>query len=210
MVRVKSLEALMSPPLNEVRTSEENLGQPTAHHAKRDQADVQENGIRTISRQFYKTEQSAVGRVATSHYMLVLGSAGGALYWTILLIFLAGTAIFAALRAWVLREWSSDHDVSHLDHYLLLYFALLSSGLLTGTCRWIWLYGVGNVGFYNRGSRMVHQRLINVVCGATFGFFEATPKGRLMNVFGGDIWRLDCHSADDFGRTMILCEPFLP
>jgi ABC-type multidrug transport system fused ATPase/permease subunit len=200
MVRAESLETLTDS------SDTKNSAKASTIVAERNGKISQEVNQQTTSRQLYKTEHSAVGRVATSEYMLVLGSAGGMVYWIILMMFLAGTAVFAALRVWILREWSSDTDPSRLDHYLLLYFTLLSAGLLTGTCRWVWLYGVGNVGFYNRGSRIIHQQLLDVVCGATFGFFESTPKGRLMNVFGGDMWRLDCHSADDFGRTMISCE----
>ncbi|WVQ79444.1 hypothetical protein IAT38_001542 [Cryptococcus sp. DSM 104549] len=33
-------------------------------------------------------------------------------------------------------------------------------------------------------------------------FFERTPQGRLLNVFGSDMWRLDSNSADDFGRML--------
>jgi len=200
MVRVESLEALQTEPSDEVPTTKSRLQPQTTI---RDAAAEEEIDANISSRQFYKTERSATGRVATSHYMLVLGSAGGSFYWTLLLISLVGTSLFSASRTYVLREWSSANDETLTRHFLLLYFALLIVRLFVGSFRWIWLYGVGNVGFYNRGSRLIHQRLLDSVCGATFGFFESTPKGRLMNVFGGDVWRLDSHSADDFGRTMI-------
>ena len=151
------------------------------------------------SHQIYKTEYMATGRVDWDHYLFVLRAAGGTWYWVtlaVLYLFVRATDIVQAL--W-LERWSGDPDPNDLDLNLGVYALLVSGGVLAGGVRWVWLYGVGNVGFYNRGSRRIHKEALNVVCAAPLSFFESTPSGRLLNVFGRDMSILDGWSADAFG-----------
>lgn len=208
---IDKLEALESPTLS-MRELERRISMVDQRPATIPQrgskvmkTDQDEDEVRRTSRQIYKAEHSSIGRVASSHYMLVFVSAGGAVYWLILFVIFGGTNAFDVLKTLFLRQWSSDADPRHVNHNLGLYFTLVSSGALLGGFRWIWLYGVGFRGFYNRGSKVIHSRLLDVVLGAKLSFFEETPKGRILNIFGSDMARLDGKSADDFGREWCLC-----
>ena len=184
---------------------------PKAQHRTMDVGMAEENDFTEtadrVRRQVYKAEHSSIGRVATNHYMLVFKAAGGAFYWLMFaLIFGLAVVINQVMMPLLFREWSGDKNASHVGSYLVTYLSLTLIGIFFGSLGWIWLYGVGNVGFYNRGSRAIHVMLLDVICTAPLRFFEETPKGRIMNIFGQDMFRLDGFSADDFGRefTFIL------
>ena len=151
------------------------------------------------SRQVYKTEHMATGRVEWADYAFVLGAAGGWWYWVILVLMYVFVRGMDIGQAWWLEHWTSDPDQNDLDLNLGVYALLVTGGVMTGALRWVWLYGVGNIGFYNRGSRRIHNRLLSVICDAPLSFFESTPSGRLLNIFGQDMNRLDGWSADAFG-----------
>ncbi|ORY26307.1 P-loop containing nucleoside triphosphate hydrolase protein [Naematelia encephala] len=155
------------------------------------------------TRQVYKDEHSGTGRVQLSHYWLIFTSAGGLSYWLVLALIFGGTRAVDIIRSLWLKKWSSDPDPSDLDSNLIIYAALVSVNVLFGAFRWVWLYGMGNVGFYNRGSRKVHKTVLDKICAAPLSFFEGTPAGRLMNIFGQDTFRIDAFAADDFGRTVM-------
>lgn len=106
------------------------------------------------------------------------------------------------LRIFWLEHWSANPSPEHLNYNLIVYTAIVSFGILIGPFRWIWLYGINNVGFYSRGNRRVHDLIMARLFSAPLQFFEKTPQGRLLNVFGQDMWRLDCNVADDFGSEM--------
>lgn len=181
---------------------------PMAKHANLDQVDAPED-VKPDSptRQVYTTEVSSVGRVAQNHYLLVFAAAGGAVYWLVLaFIFGASTAFTDILIPLFFRHWTDDAAPSHLDRNLYIYLSLVTATVVLGGMRWVWLYGMFNFGFYNRGSRKIHSMLLDMICSAPLSFFESTPKGRLMNIFGGDMYRLDGNSADDFGRKCIAIQ----
>jgi ABC-type multidrug transport system fused ATPase/permease subunit len=155
------------------------------------------------SRQIYTTEYSSTGRVATSHYLLVLLSAGPLPYWVIFGFLYAANELFAVLKTVYLKTWSESTDPTSNNTNLAIYALLVSSGMVFGGARWFWLYGIGGWGFYNRGSRVIHTSLLDVVCSAPMSWFEKTPAGRVMNIFGQDVWRLDASSADDFASECV-------
>jgi ABC-type multidrug transport system fused ATPase/permease subunit len=152
------------------------------------------------NRPVYQKERMATGRVAKPHYMLVLGTAGGLMYWLVFAILYAFNEGFVIFRAIFLKHWSSDANPAHLNSNLFAYACLIAGSMVFGSIRWFWLYGIGDRGFYNRGSRLIHERLLDSICSATISWFEATPAGRIMNIFGQDQWRLDSSPADDFAR----------
>ncbi|OXB35182.1 ATP-dependent bile acid transporter [Cryptococcus neoformans] len=155
------------------------------------------------TRKLYQEEQRAVGRVSDSHYFLIFRAAGGIWYWLILAILYGGHRALTMLRIFWLEHWSANPSPEHLNYNLIVYTAIVSFGILIGAFRWIWLYGISNVGFYSRGNRRVHDLIMARLFSAPLQFFEKTPQGRLLNVFGQDMWRLDCNVADDFGRTIM-------
>ncbi|KAK4686858.1 hypothetical protein P7C73_g3272, partial [Tremellales sp. Uapishka_1] len=159
---------------------------------------------RVASHQIYQAEHRAKGRVASNHYFLVLATAGGLWYWLVFsIIYSLARGMDIGQAVWM-RKWSGDPNADHLDYNLVGYFVLVSGGTFLGGLRWIWLYGMGSIGFYSGGSKKIHAALLSRVCSATLQFFETTPAGRLMNIFGQDIWRLDSSSADDFGSRFAL------
>lgn len=162
--------------------------------------------IRTVdaktTRKLYQKEQRAVGRVSGSHYLLIFRAAGGMWYWVILAVVYGGHQALTMLRIFWLEHWSADPSPERLNYNLRVYTVIVSFGIMAGAFRWIWLYGINNVGFYSRGNRRVHDLIMARLFSAPLQFFARTPQGRLLNVFGQDMWRLDCNVADDFGSKM--------
>lgn len=153
------------------------------------------------SRVVYATESTGTGRLDKSHYLFVLGNVGGSSYWVVLAFVYILTRAMDIVRSIWLRQWSSDPDPSDADWNLGIYAVLVTGSVVAGALRWVVLYGVGKVGFYNRGSRVMHEQLLTRICAAPLAFFEATPFGRIMNIFAQDFNMLDGASADQFGST---------
>ncbi|KAK8864683.1 hypothetical protein IAR55_001935 [Kwoniella newhampshirensis] len=155
------------------------------------------------SRQLYKAEHKSVGQVGRNHYIMVLRAAGGKGYWLVfVLLFFLGRTLTLGREFWI-KHWTSDPDPAHIDYNLMIYAIILSLYVFVGAGQWVWLYGVGNVGFYSSGSKKIHDMVLKRVFEAPIQFFETTPQGRLLNIFGQDIWRLDSSTADDFGRFVM-------
>ncbi|WVQ99735.1 hypothetical protein IAU59_006877 [Kwoniella sp. CBS 9459] len=195
---VNTLEALPAPqsPLNE------EPDPANALQLQKRRSELQERDESSgVSRHLFKEEHKAIGRVASNHYWLVLRAAGGLWYWLLFALLYGAHRATTMGRSFWLEIWTDDLDPSHIN-YNLGVFALISAvGVIVGSLRWIWLYGVRNVGFYSAGSKRIHEMVLVRVFQAPLQFFETTPQGRILNIFGQDIWRLDSSSADDFGRT---------
>jgi ABC-type multidrug transport system fused ATPase/permease subunit len=168
-----------------------------------EKADDEEEKPNAAARQIYKAEHLASGRVASSHYWLIFKSVGGFWYWLIFAILFIVTRLADIGQSFVLEEWSADSDPDHLDRNLINYGAFVSAGVVLGGLRWVWLYGVGSTGFVNSMSRKIHSKMLSTLVAAPLSFFETTPTGRLMNVFGQDINRIDGFVSDDVGRTIM-------
>ncbi|EIW65942.1 hypothetical protein TREMEDRAFT_35671 [Tremella mesenterica DSM 1558] len=194
----EALTALASPksPLHD--DDSENSEEPHENQAE------YEDGEDHKGRQVYTVEHQGVGRVASSHYWLMLRAAGGWSYWITWILLLSIAKATHFIQSYILERWCEDPSPNHQNGYLLLLILALSCGMVSGTGRWVWLYGVGNYGFYSRGSHLIHKELLGKVMAASVGWFEATPRGRLMNVFGQDIYNLDAVSADAFGTLDII------
>ena len=186
--------AAQLPPTED---EEEEIPEPVSDNFR--ETETEQVG-RQKARQIYKTEQMGMGRLAKRHYLFVLTSAGGLGYWLLLTFVYGGARAFDVGRIVWLRRWSADTDPEDVNLNLSVYALLVTTAVLAGALRWVILYGVGNVGFYNRGSRLMHKRLLDKICAAPLSFFETTPSGRIMNIFGQDMNALDGSSADAFGR----------
>jgi ABC-type multidrug transport system fused ATPase/permease subunit len=132
--------------------------------------------------------------------MLLLAAAGGIGYWSFMLFLTLGARFAEVLRQSVLADWTAHMTNTNLNHYILLYVGYTFISNVFGGTRWIWLYGVGNVGMNNRMSKVVHNLLLDRFCAAPLQFFESTPTGRLLNVVGQDIWKIDSQASEDIGR----------
>lgn len=156
-----------------------------------------------VARQIYKTEHAAIGRVKSSHYWLIFKSVGGFWYWLLFAALFIVTRLADIGQSFVLEQWSADSDPNHLDRNLINYGAFVSAAVILGGLRWVWLYGIGSTGFVNSMSRKIHAKLLTTLVGAPLSFFETTPTGRLMNIFGQDVNRIDGFVSDDVGRTIM-------
>jgi ABC-type multidrug transport system fused ATPase/permease subunit len=196
-------------PANEARMSELDLVtlaspvecQESTPQIPRKPIEVAEDS--GVSRHLYKAEHRSIGRVSSNHYWLIFVAAGGMGYWIILLSLHFGTQFFYIWRSVWMERWSDDPNPAHLDHYISHYTAIVITAIAIVAIRWVLLYGIGNVGFYNGGSRRIHSTLLDRICAAPLSFFETTPSGRLMNVFGQDMNRLDTTAADDFSSACL-------
>ncbi|WVF71138.1 hypothetical protein IAT40_005935 [Kwoniella sp. CBS 6097] len=198
---ISTLAALPTPqsPLEEIPN-------PTkAFKLQKQQSDLQERDESSgVSRHLFKEEHKAIGRVASNHYYLVLRAAGGLGYWLIFAFLYGVHRATTMWRSFWLEIWTDDPDPSHLNYYLGVFAFISGIGVIVGSLRWIWLYGIRNVGFYSAGSKRIHEMVLVRVFQAPLQFFETTPHGRILNIFGQDIWRLDSSSADDFGSLALL------
>ncbi|OCF60910.1 hypothetical protein L486_00554 [Kwoniella mangroviensis CBS 10435] len=153
-----------------------------------------------VARHLYREEHKSVGRVASNHYLMVFRSAGGFWYWSALALVYGIYRLVAVARTFWLEKWTSDPEQSHINYYLMVYAGISAGCIALGSFKWVWLYGIRNVGFYSAGSKKIHESLLSKVFQAPLQFFETTPHGRLLNIFGQDVYRLDSQSADGFGR----------
>ena len=188
--------------------TEKHIDEPVANAEKAKEPVPGDEQAGHASRQVYTTEHASEGRVHTSHYKLVFNAAGGKLYWIGIALLYGLTASSDVIRPVFMRQWSSDPNPAHLDYYLGIWFIIIGITVTLGAFRWVWLYGMtfGRVrfGFYSRGSKIIHSKLLTRVLNAPLGFFESTPTGRLINIFSQDIYRLDAQVADAFGRESTL------
>ncbi|OCF43038.1 hypothetical protein I317_03131 [Kwoniella heveanensis CBS 569] len=198
---INTLAALPAPesPIDE-------QGNPAkALKLQRRQSEPQERDESSgVSRHLFKEEHKAIGRVARNHYSLVLRAAGGFGYWLLFALLYGAHRATTMGRSFWLEIWTDDPNPSRLNYYLGVFALISGLGGLVGSLRWIWLYGVKNVGFYSAGSKKIHEMVLVRVFQAPLQFFETTPHGRILNIFGQDIWRLDSASADNFGRLALL------
>ena len=150
--------------------------------------------------EIYVREKREVGHVRSNHYAMVLGSAGGWVYWTIMAVLILGARGVDNWRQYALKLWTEQDDNSELTFYLSLYVGVLSLSVLLGAARWVLMYGVGDYGIFNRACRVIHKRIFDQIANAPLRFFDTTPKGRLLNVFTSDVGKVDGSVADATGR----------
>jgi ABC-type multidrug transport system fused ATPase/permease subunit len=190
-------------PASEAQISAIPAAPPRPDEGHTEEAADEDDEPDQAARQIYKTEHTASGRVASSHYWLIFKSVGGFWYWLIFAILFSVTRLADIGQSYVLERWSSDSDPRHLDRNLINYGMFVSAAVIIGALRWVWLYGVGSTGFVNSMSRKIHFKMVNTLVGAPLSYFETTPTGRLMNVFAQDVNRIDAYVSDDVGRTIM-------
>nr|XP_018262736.1 uncharacterized protein I303_04216 [Kwoniella dejecticola CBS 10117]OBR84894.1 hypothetical protein I303_04216 [Kwoniella dejecticola CBS 10117] len=190
--------------INESSVDESGVTRATTRSRRKSVKYEEREESNIVTRQLYREEHKSVGRVSSSHYWLVFSSAGGVWYWASLLLLYGIHRAVTIERTFWLEKWTSDPDESNINHYLVTYAFLSVGAILLGSFKWVWLYGLGNLGFYNRGSKKIHEMILTKVFQAPLQFFETTPQGRLLNIFGQDMYRLDCQSADGFGRLGLI------
>lgn len=165
------------------------------------------NKAKKLRREIYTRESREIGKVSTTHYSLVLFAAGGTCYWLIFVVLILLVRAIDVGRNYLLQEWTDDFDDTRLLHYIGLYVGSIALGSLADSFQWVWLYGLGGVGMYNRACKVIHDALISKIAGAPLGFFDRTPKGRLLNVLSKDVTTVDQQSADAVGRECICLRP---
>ena len=152
------------------------------------------------SRHVYSNERRELGRVASSHYWLIINAVGGWQYWSLLFAFLIGYRVVDFIQLVMLRRWTADPDMSHLDGHLAAYGGSMVLLIFIEGAKWMWLYGIGNTGFTGRMCQVIHDLLLERLIRAPLRWYESTPGGRIMNVVGYDMWNIDAVTPDAFGR----------
>ncbi|WVW84262.1 hypothetical protein I302_106292 [Kwoniella bestiolae CBS 10118] len=198
LVDIAPAESSIDEPTDSPGISKVSIQRRQSHHYE------ERNESSGASRHLYREEHKSVGRVSSNHYFMVFRSAGGFWYWSALaLVYGLYRAVSMSRNFW-LEEWTSDPDESHINHYLIVYAWISLGCIALGSFKWVWLYGINTVGFYSAGSKKIHEALLTKVFQAPLQFFETTPHGRLLNIFGQDVYRLDSQSADGFGRLGLV------
>ena len=177
-----------------------NKPKPRMSISYHDQEDKAKQEKKQTGREIYVREKREVGHVNRNHYVMVLSSAGGWIYWGIMISLVLGARGVDNWRQYVLKEWTEQLDNQHLLHYLPLYIGVTGFSGILGAARWVILYGVGNYGVFNRACRVIHKTIFDRIAGAPLRYFDTTPKGRLLNVFTSDMGKIDGWVADATGR----------
>ncbi|RKF73241.1 ATP-dependent bile acid permease [Golovinomyces cichoracearum] len=84
------------------------------------------------------------------------------------------------------REQANSAQDVNVIYYLSIYAVIGLSYMLIALFRDLWLF-FGSI----TASRQIHQRLVQSVIRAKFGFFDVTPLGQLMNRFSKDLQTID-------------------
>ena len=151
-------------------------------------------------RQLNTTERREQGRVGTRHYLLILRLVGG--YPFAIALVLAGILfrLLEVMYQFNLQHWSDDPNTQHLNHYISVGAGMLVALFIDGSMRQIIQEGFwGRWGFVNGMSRRVHDEVLDRVISAPLAFFESTPTGRLLSVFGRNVNVLDDRLSSDPG-----------
>lgn len=82
---------------------------------------------------------------------------GGIWYWFIFVILYGGYWVFIMLRIFWFEYWLVNFSFEYLNYNFIVYIVIVNFGILIGVFRWIWFYGINNVGFYLRGNRCVYD-----------------------------------------------------
>jgi ABC-type multidrug transport system fused ATPase/permease subunit len=165
-----------------------------------------QSGLPEKVRLVYEEEKREIGRVGSHHYLFLLRAAGGLPYWIIFALIYGGAQLFSFLEALWLKYWTGDTQSSNLNHYLSGYAIIVTSGIMVGGLRWVWLYGVRfgrrRVGFCDRAAPLIHDMMLRRLVHSPLSMFTSWPIGRLLNRFSEDINRVDGFISDDFGRSV--------
>lgn len=149
---------------------------------------------------FYTKEERASGVVGTESYAFLFGAVGQFWYWLLFLILYMSTEGLAVFQTYWIRRWTSKTD-NDTSFYLRWYAIILVFSYSISSFRWIWLYGLGQLGFINHAAKVIHADVLNKIANAPMRYLQSTPIGRLLNRCSADLLRIDSNVSDDVGRT---------
>ncbi|KAJ9113834.1 hypothetical protein QFC19_000027 [Naganishia cerealis] len=157
-------------------------------------------------RQIYEEERREIGQVNRRNYAFLFSSAGGVIYWAIFALIYGSTEFFNFLEILWLKYWTADGRPERLGHYLSGYATIVFIGILMGSFRWVWLYGIRfnniRVGFTDSAAPKIHDLMLRRLVRSPLALFNSWPTGRLLNRFSGDMNQMDGSISDDVGRTV--------
>lgn len=157
-------------------------------------------------REIYEEEKREIGRVGRHQYFFLFAAAGGLPYWIIFALIYGGAQLFSFLEALWLKYWTGDTRPANLNYYLSGYAIIVTSGIMVGALRWVWLYGVrfgtARVGFCDRAAPLIHDMMLRRLIHSPLSVFTSWPTGRILNRFTEDINRIDGFISDDVGRSV--------
>lgn len=128
-------------------------------------------------------EQQPTGTIPLYYYWFYIRSGGWLLFVVTLLFMLTSAASRLLNTWWVLFSSENSHRPEEISGIILL-LCLLDGigGIVAG-----WIHSF----FSTKASIVVHQKLIDSISTAPFGWLESIPIGRMMNRFTKELSLLD-------------------
>ena len=129
-------------------------------------------------------EDRAFGKVSSGTVLGYLRSGGLALSGVVVLLFLLGQASMMLSDYW-LKEWAEADD-QRAFRFLGVFLALTLATVALSFAKSILFFRVTL-----KCSSVIHNNAFHSVIRAPLHFFDATPKGRILNRFSSDIAQAD-------------------
>lgn len=131
-------------------------------------------------------EKRSTGSVSWKVYQAYLGAGRGLYTAPLLLTCMICMQIAQVLNSYTLIWWQSN-TFHHTNSWYQVIYAML------GVAQAVFTFGVGismdEMGYYV--SRNLHDDAINRIFYAPMAFFDTTPAGRILGIFGKDIDSID-------------------
>ncbi|KAG8971979.1 hypothetical protein FRC05_010514, partial [Tulasnella sp. 425] len=157
-------------------------------------------GTGKIEGRLMKSEKRSIGSIEKKVYSTYLKAGKG--WWTIPLVVLSAVLMqgAAVISTYWLVWWQEDSFHRSTKFYMILYAVLA-----VAQSAFLYVFGAAMslLSFY--ACRNLHQQAINKIFHAPMSFFDTTPLGRIMSVFGKDMDVIDNLLSDAlrlFGITL--------
>ncbi|KAG9314746.1 P-loop containing nucleoside triphosphate hydrolase protein [Chiua virens] len=136
-----------------------------------------------------KIAEGHVGWPAVLLYLLGWGGAAPILNWGLFVFFLFATYTSLAAQSWYLGYWAQQYQESPTVNvrYNIAIFSLI---ILNTLIVYILGYTLNLVGSL-RASKVIHDRLVQRILGATFRWLDTTPVARVITRCTQDIGTVD-------------------
>ncbi|KAG8935993.1 hypothetical protein FRC02_005189 [Tulasnella sp. 418] len=148
-------------------------------------------GTGKIEGRLIKAEKRNTGAIANKVYSTYISSGRG--YWTMPLILLSAALMQGAstVNTYWLIWWQNDQFHETPGFYMGLYAAL---GLLNAVFTFTLGGSMAVLSFY--ACETLHRQAVEKIFHAPMAFFDTTPLGRILGVFGKDVDIIDNQLAD--------------
>ncbi|KAG8995314.1 hypothetical protein FRB94_009286 [Tulasnella sp. JGI-2019a] len=156
-------------------------------------------GTGKIEGRLMKAEKRSIGSIQTSVYSTYIKAGKG--WWTMPFIILTGVLmqVSQVLSSYWLIWWQSNTFHHGSAFYMGVYAAL---GIAQAIFTFLLGVSMALLSFYACVS--LHHQALGKVFHAPMSFFDTTPLGRILGVFGKDIDTIDNQLADSLRMTSLI------